>query len=81
MIKTWNKAFGIIVILFAVICFIGCSDDDCEDYDVPWGYFEISRYSDGDYESVTYESGNGDHWLTFTSTDNGCTWEESNFWY
>jgi len=78
MIKKSQKVTGIILILFAIIWFIGCSDDNCEDYDVPWGYNEVGRYSEGAYESITYENGN--HWIIYTTSDNGCTWDKSEYW-
>ena len=49
-------------------------------FDIPYGYYEIDRFSSGDYESVTYSNYDGSHWIIFTTTDNGCHWERSDYW-
>ena len=72
------RLFIVISLLFT--CFACDDDEECEDYNVPSGYYEDSRYQDGDYISVTYYNGYN-HMITFTSTDGGCTWERSDYWF
>lgn len=64
-----------VILLF--VWLTGCSEN-CDDYSVPLGYMEVNRFQQSDYESITYRNGN--HWITYTTTDGGCHWEKSEYW-
>jgi hypothetical protein len=79
MIKTFHKAFGIIVILFVIVSFMGCDifdDDEEEEYCgqiiVPVGSEHVILHSEGDYKmNVFFFEGEYFRWESF---DGGECW-------
>ncbi len=83
MIKTYQKCYGLILISFFIVGFYLCCDDNplCDEYDYPKaypGYWEVSRFQDGDYRTITFT--NDHHWVTWTSLGKCEEFKKSEYW-